>query len=420
MKVFLFFLILLVVAGLVAAGGDRMGHLAARRKIRFGKMRPRHVSTLIAVVSGILIALVTSLVLFLVVSDVREALTKYDSVKSDLGKAQLELKSALTDTRKAEDGLLKAEEARDAAVADKEAAVAELTGLEEELSNTRGLLSEAVIQLDTAQREVTGARAEVKQLNTRKAALEQDIQNYENTVETDLRQLIARMGDELEQWETGDLAIPKDTSFLYKVVAAGEGGQIEGLIESALVTINSALADQGLAFSADREKTVRAFIEGYQYRDADYRVVLVFSSGTNVLEGGQVELEMKAVPLTPLVKKGDQVLTVLVREDLAQVSWLETSLGELPVPAEFDEESYTEFAYDLLRLFTAGAEGMGFLPSLATGEVPSPVGALAEVYDTLANHQRPFIVQFVAREPANALDGLAECDIYISKWPPEN
>ena len=61
MRIALFILILLVVTGIVAASGDRMGHLAARRKIRFGNMRPRNVSTLIAVTTEAIKEMETSL-----------------------------------------------------------------------------------------------------------------------------------------------------------------------------------------------------------------------------------------------------------------------------------------------------------------------------------------------------------------------
>ena len=77
----IFVLILMVVAGLVAAGGDRMGHRAARAKIRIGKLRPRTASTIIAVITGVLISLVTFGVVFGVWADFRNALLSYSDVK---------------------------------------------------------------------------------------------------------------------------------------------------------------------------------------------------------------------------------------------------------------------------------------------------------------------------------------------------
>jgi uncharacterized protein (DUF3084 family) len=79
----LFVLIVIVVAALVAAAGDRMGHRAARRKLRIGKLRPRTVSTIIAVTTGVLISLATFGIVFAVWRDFREALLRYDFVKQE-------------------------------------------------------------------------------------------------------------------------------------------------------------------------------------------------------------------------------------------------------------------------------------------------------------------------------------------------
>jgi hypothetical protein len=51
--------------------------------------------------------------------------------------------------------------------------------------------------------------------------------------------------------------------------------------------------------------------------------------------------------------------------------------------------------------------------------VPNPIEALAGIYDNLAERERPFVIQFVSKGSAHALDGLAGCEIYISNWPPE-
>jgi len=418
--VFLFFLILTVVAGLVAAGGDRMGHLAARRKIRFGKMRPRHVSTLIAVVSGIVISLVTSLVLFLVVSDVREALTKYDGVKSDLQSAQAELSVAKRDTRQAVDDMNDAVSARDEAVAGREQAEADLENLEGELSNTRGLLSEAVIQLDTAQEDVKSAQAEVRTLASRKAELEADIRSYEDTVEPQLREMFTQVRAKLQQWEHGTLAIPKGMTFTYEVLAAGEGDQVATRIENSIMRINSVLAEENISFSKDRSHVISEFVADYPYRDSDHGVVIVFSAATNALEGGEIGLAINAIPLTPIVVKNDEVMTVKVEGTTAFVSWMGEPVMDFTVPARFDAASLDEFTTDLWLVFNAGAEGMGFLPDLKTGEIATPVTRLTAVYDDIIGRQRPFIIQFVAKNPATALDGLSDCNLYISKWPPEN
>src|SRR5688572_25919814 len=128
---------MMVVAALVSAAADRMGHRAARRKLRIGKLRPRHVSTLIAIISGMVISLATVLVLFLVWRDFYNALTQYDNLNGKLARVQDETK--------------KAEAVRDEAIKAREQAEADLTA-------ARGLIASQSIEL----RQKVGQIAETR------------------------------------------------------------------------------------------------------------------------------------------------------------------------------------------------------------------------------------------------------------------
>jgi uncharacterized protein (DUF3084 family) len=103
-------LLLVIISGLVAAAGDYMGQRAARRKVRIGKLRPRYVSRLIAVISGVLISLATYGAMFFLYSDFREALTQYSTVKARYEEASKQRDAAETELKAAQD---KTQEAND-------------------------------------------------------------------------------------------------------------------------------------------------------------------------------------------------------------------------------------------------------------------------------------------------------------------
>lgn len=65
---------IVVVAGVIAYIGDRVGHLVGRRRMTLFGLRPRYTSTLFAIGFGMLIALLVVGVLLLVSQDARQAL----------------------------------------------------------------------------------------------------------------------------------------------------------------------------------------------------------------------------------------------------------------------------------------------------------------------------------------------------------
>ena len=147
MQLAIFMLVVSLIAGLVAAGGDWMGHRAARRKIRFGKMRPRHVSRLFAVITGVLISLVTFGVVFAVWKDVREAFTKFDSVKKELVQAEANLAGMQSSLDRAERKVSEANETVAVANTKVTEAEKEVVGLNEQIYSTRELTIELAMDL---------------------------------------------------------------------------------------------------------------------------------------------------------------------------------------------------------------------------------------------------------------------------------
>jgi uncharacterized protein (DUF3084 family) len=71
---FLTILGIVIVAGIIAYIGDRVGHLVGRRRMTLFGLRPRYTSTLFAVGFGMLISLLAIGVLLLVSQDARQAL----------------------------------------------------------------------------------------------------------------------------------------------------------------------------------------------------------------------------------------------------------------------------------------------------------------------------------------------------------
>lgn len=411
MTAFLFVLFLVVVAAAVAAAGDRMGHLAARRKIRFGTMRPRNVSTTIAVVTGVVISLVTFLILFGLWADFRDALLKYRTVRDQLGAAEQLMRDAEESAAEAQQRL--------------QTAQTELVGTQQTLSDTRGTLIGVVQELDTSNRELEQLKEQIGALEAKERKLKDNITGYE-TVEANLRQVVelAReevraQQEEVRTYQEGEIVYARGVSLFYEIIEPSQAAQLDAELTKALVRLSDRLSERGLALDSAMGDVQAQFVSGYQYGAAAHDTVVVFRTARNVLAGGKVLLDLRAVPLTPLVGAGEELMTVLVDRHQASVSWRGGEVAQFGVAPQFDQPSFAAFAEELWGVFNAEAAALGFLPNLSTGEIPNPVESLATVYEDLSTRQRPFILQFVTKQPANALEGLAEMNIFVSQWPPE-
>lgn len=419
MRIAIFILILLVVTGIVAAAGDRMGHLAARRKIRFGGMRPRNVSTLIAVTTGILIAAVTFILIFALSADFRDSFLKYDEIKRRLSETQQQLESQ---QRLADQARSDAQEAQQLAAE----SMAEIATIEEDVSRLRGEKVELAIALDSTQLQLDDTNELLAKREREVAAAEIRKRELDGQIE-DLDELVASIFEghrsaisEIEQWEGGDIAIPVGTYLDYILVTPATVPQLSSTVDTRVNELTGKLEQLGFTMDTATAGDMQQFIASDPLGDGAFDVVITITTARNVLSGGEVRLSFKAKPLMPLVKVGDEIMDVLVDTSEARVSWRGEHIAELELPEVFDQSSFAAFAEELWSIFNTKAIAMGFLPDMATGAVPNPIEALAGVYDNLAERERPFVIQFVSKGSAHALDGLAACEIYISNWPPEH
>jgi hypothetical protein len=387
----IFVLILMVVAGLVAAGGDRMGHRAARAKIRIGKLRPRTASTIIAVITG---------VVFAVWKDFREALLRYDDVKGQLASLQSELNTSVKQRQDAEAAQAKAK--------------AELSKIQSQMIDVTASLSKAQTDLTAAQAQIASSDRELKTLEAKRASLQKDIDGYKGRLD-DLRTLMEKARGDVTALQQGQVVMAKGTRLFYLRVGASEPGGFANKLEVAVVRLGESLSAQGLNIDQATFKAEKDFVAQYPLTGKD--AVVIVSAARNVVAGENVLLAFEARELKPLVAKGDVIMEVVVGGDSARVRMKGSAELQVAVPAKFDTNSLVDFSVGLYEVFGAGAVELGFLPDLRTGEIASPLEKLTGVGSDIIGRERPFVIQFVAKSDANALDGLGDAEIYISNPP---
>lgn len=81
-------LFIAVLAGVIAYIGDRVGHQVGRKRLTLFNIRPRHTSTIIAVATGMIIALVITLVAIFASNQVKTAFFRLNEINAEIAKAQ--------------------------------------------------------------------------------------------------------------------------------------------------------------------------------------------------------------------------------------------------------------------------------------------------------------------------------------------
>lgn len=92
--------IVILVSGLIAFVGDRVGHFIGRKRLTVFNLRPRHTAIAITVITGSMIAVFTGAILFTLSSDVRTAIFGLDKLKATISESSKELEGIKKDKGK--------------------------------------------------------------------------------------------------------------------------------------------------------------------------------------------------------------------------------------------------------------------------------------------------------------------------------
>lgn len=81
-------LLIMAIAGAIAFVGDRVGHQVGRRRLTLFGIRPRYTSTIVAIATGMLIALVVTIGAILFSAEVKTAFFKLRSINEEIAQLQ--------------------------------------------------------------------------------------------------------------------------------------------------------------------------------------------------------------------------------------------------------------------------------------------------------------------------------------------
>ena len=170
-------LLLVVLAGIIAFAGDRLGTYVGRRRLTLFGARPRRTGQIVGIMAGILIMLTTLGVLAVAFQNATQTLLNFQRTLDELTQlrtqerilnervreANLELEALRTELEQARETIRTAEEQRDAALEARDAAQQERDGLLAQRDDLAEQVAEAVAEVDAAEARLLTTQQDLDQ-----------------------------------------------------------------------------------------------------------------------------------------------------------------------------------------------------------------------------------------------------------------
>ncbi len=355
-------IILLTVSSIVAYIGDIVGMRFGKKRISIFGLRPRATSSLITVVSGILITILTLAVLSATSQTVRTAIFSMKFVQKQITELTSQLQGSRTELVDLETRLLDNQK-------DLVSKQLQLANVEGDLDRSETRLREIEAELGRAKAEQQATLSSLEELENERSSLEKEV----DTLKTESR----RLREGLEYIRGGRIVVFAGEMIAQAVMlpsSAGTDRSPEAIMENLLREARSSIS---IRYGVDAEE-VRIWIGPESTRkirdcciESDARMILRLIASENTVQGEMIAAEATIHESKKIYERGH----VLARE---------TGL-----PGSLSPEEAEARLYAILTAVNTRAKSDGVLPDPLRGTVGN-LGAsdFFEAVDTLSGKDK--------------------------------
>lgn len=231
------FLVLIVMGGLIAFLGDRIGSKVGKKRLTLFGLRPKYTSVIVTIISGVMISFTTIAVLAVVNENVRVALFGLSKLQNQMKDLNQEIKLKNMELEQGKKQL----EARNKEIEDvtqrQEATSRELERVESQSVYMKNQLAEVQEAYDEAQRGIAQSAEDIKVLENTKEELNKNIQKLNGERKTLLESIYAL--------REGQVIMQAGQVLTSATVDAGMSKEeSEKVLSSVLNDINSSIKQQ--------------------------------------------------------------------------------------------------------------------------------------------------------------------------------
>jgi uncharacterized protein (DUF3084 family) len=318
---------LILGSGLLAYLGDILGTRFGKRRISILRMRPRHTSSLITAITGMLIALVILFSLSVTSDTVRTAIFSMKYLQRQINNLTVELQESRNESELLS---LRIVETRE-----------QLKEKEEQLQEVTAKLSESIPRLEET-------RKALSELKKEKKDLEKTVKQLRSEAE------VLRQG--LQEIRVGKIAVYSNEILAQEAIPSGSDPEyIKSLLESMrekariLIAARLGLSPVKVSLNLETEKE-REIISQYSYSE-DRKAVRLFAA-SNILVGESVNVKYQILD-SELIYTENELL-----------------ISDVVFPP-YKEEDAEAILHTLLRQVNNRSVSDGLLPDPRSGTVGS-------------------------------------------------
>jgi len=405
---YLLIISVLLLGGVIATVGDRLGYKVGKARLSWFNLRPRDTAVLITILTGGLISATTLGILFAASDSLRTGVFELEKIQQKLADARSDLEAAEQEKQEIQQ---QAEEERERARRDREAAQNRLNAINRSLKAAQATQEETSAELETAVDKADRLRSELERLEQERQELVQQRDEVRQQIaardrevqqqETVIAEGRARLGDLEAQQRFLDSAIvdlEQDLLLLRErrvVLARGEvlAGQLlqvsspqeaQGLVDLLLRQANQVVQRKTLPGTTEPDEAVIQIPKGEVERlietlqDGQPYVVRILSAG-NYITGERSVLVFTDVSLNRVVFPQGQVIASTTVDPTTM------STGDLR---------------DRLNLLLSAAQFRARQAGIVNENIEVPIENLVDFVTGVTAYDRPLIIQAITSEPA--------------------
>jgi uncharacterized protein (DUF3084 family) len=430
---FVLILAILVVGGVIATIGDRLGSRVGKARLSLFNLRPRRTATLVTILTGIVVAASTLGILLGASSSLRKGLFELGSIEGRLRRTRAELNDAREEKDRIEDALEKAKVDREKAqkqlgetnrslqiaVTERQEALAARTKAQAETSRTQKQLEQTQIQSRQILRQIQQFRSEMMQLQNERdriiAQRDQEIQARDQVIrqrEVRLKELesqqellareILKLEKEAQGLRLGNVAIQRGQPLASAVVRVGNPKMARGVIDQLLQNANLAATQMVRPGSnggqiiqitqQEVERLINQIANGKDY------VVMIVAASNYLLGETPIQVFAGAVPNQLVFKPGEVVASITLDPSSTNPAQIKQRLDLLIEAATFRARSLgvLNSSVDLGRI----QDVVVFMEQLQKYDEPVELRAVASDVTYTAG---PLKLEFIATQKGSVL-----------------
>ncbi|MEM6713933.1 MAG: DUF3084 domain-containing protein [Cyanobacteria bacterium P01_D01_bin.6] len=256
-------LAVLILGGVIATLGDRIGMRVGKARLSLFNLRPRQTATVVSILTGGVISASTLALLFGVSQQLRTGVFELEQIQDDLSQAETDLEEARTESNDIEAALTDARQEKTAAQAELaeinqflQQAVEQQRTTQTELQQSQSRLEEVQSQLGQVSQQSAQLQDEIRNLEAERATLLQEQSTVrERIAERD--RLIAARDQDIARRETRLAELQRQQIALQEDVALLEE-QFQGLFRGSVAVGRNEPLGSVLLRVNDQEEARRA------------------------------------------------------------------------------------------------------------------------------------------------------------------